>query len=370
MNRIAFRIITLCFFIIPLFSVAQGLFDGYEHLFTPVRNYVVCQTTSSMDIDGKADEPAWEQAAWTADFVDIEAGQKPVPAHRTRVKMLWDKQNLYVLAELEESQIWAYYTDHDQVVYHENDIEVFIDPDGNAHDYFEFEVNARNTVFDLFLPKPYRNGGSPLVSWNGNGFKSAVSVDGTVNDPTDVDRKWTVEMIIPFETVKTGENSQVPKDGQVWRIDFSRVQWQTDVVDGVYQKRKDEKTGRYLSEHNWVWSAPGLINMHYPERWGLLQFSESSVDSEKISFQMPKDEVFKKYLWLIYYKQQDFKRAHGTYATALSELQIQEVIKTVSGQSVQLNLMATKFQFTIMLSTEMGLVMSVNENGLFRNSHQ
>ena len=32
---------------------------------------------------------------------------KPRPAKRTRVKMLWDDEYLYIGAELEEDQIWA-----------------------------------------------------------------------------------------------------------------------------------------------------------------------------------------------------------------------------------------------------------------------
>lgn len=181
-------------FVMPYRLGAQDIWAGYSHLFQPVRNYVAYQSVNPIVIDGKGDEFSWEQTDWIVDFVDIEGPQKPKPLYPTKVKMLWDSKCLYVLAELEEPHIWAYYDQHDQIVYHENDFEVFIDPDGDTHNYFEFELNAANTLFDLFLPKPYRNGGHPQISWNASGFKSAVSVTGTLNNPGDTDKsglwKW------------------------------------------------------------------------------------------------------------------------------------------------------------------------------------
>ena len=270
------------FQIFPLFLGAQSLKKGSENLFLPVRNYLVFQPTSSMTIDGKADETSWNHAAWTESFVDIEGTLKPKPTYQTRVKMLWDNNYLYLLAELEEPQIWCYYSQHDQIVYHENDFEVFIDPDGDALNYFEFELNAANTLFDLFLPKPYNSGGKALLTWDAEGFKSAVSIDGTLNNPNDRDKKWTLEMAIPFKSLKMETETEVPVDGAIWKINFSRVEWQTTVVSGKYQKKKDEKTGQFLSENNWVWNATGEINMHIPERWGILQFSTRSVNTGKL----------------------------------------------------------------------------------------
>ena len=49
-------------------------------------------------------------------------------------------------------------TEHDSVIFQDNDFEVFIDPDGDNHNYYEIEINALNTEWDLRLPKPYRDG--------------------------------------------------------------------------------------------------------------------------------------------------------------------------------------------------------------------
>ena len=79
--------------------------------------------------------------------------REAAPALPTRVKMLWDDTFFYVGAELEEPHVWATLTEHDSVIFHDNDFEVFIDPDGDNHEYYEFEINALSTFWDLFLPE-------------------------------------------------------------------------------------------------------------------------------------------------------------------------------------------------------------------------
>ena len=74
-------------------------------------------------IDGKLDDPAWNDAPWTDDFVDIEGDAKPKPRFRTRAKMLWDDQNLYIAAELEEPYVWATLREHDSVIFRDPDFE-------------------------------------------------------------------------------------------------------------------------------------------------------------------------------------------------------------------------------------------------------
>lgn len=353
-----------CFQALSLFTNAQNFWKGYENLFQPVRTYVIYQSTEPLVIDGKATESSWEKAQWSDVFIDIEGLVKPSPAYQTRVKMLWDKNNLYLLAELEEPNIWAYYQQHDQIVYYENDFEVFIDPDGDTYNYFEFELNAANTLFDLFLPKPYRDGGNPIISWNANGFKSAVSIDGTINNPNDRDKKWTVEIAIPFESLQSETiTTQIPGDGEIWKIDFSRVEWQTNIVDGRYQKKKDEKTGKFLSENNWVWNATGEINMHVPERWGMLQFSTKPVNVSNVRFQMPEEEELKKILWLVYYKQKDFRTKNKQFATNLAQLAMPEMINLDSGKKIKLSLSASGDQFSASLTTDDDQAFSINESG-------
>src|SRR5262245_61738809 len=92
------------------------------------RGYVSYRTEGQLKIDGRLDESGWQAVPWTEPFVDVEGDARPVPRYRTRVKMLWDDDYLYVGAELEEPHVWATLTRHDSYIFHDdNDFEVFID---------------------------------------------------------------------------------------------------------------------------------------------------------------------------------------------------------------------------------------------------
>ncbi len=58
-----------------------------------------------------------------------DAEAERAPRFRTRAKVLWDENYLYIAAELEEPHVWATLTNHDfAVIFHDPDFEVFIDP--------------------------------------------------------------------------------------------------------------------------------------------------------------------------------------------------------------------------------------------------
>lgn len=229
--------------------------------------YEAPAVTKPLVIDGQMDEAGWRMAPWTSFFVDIEGEAKPKPRFKTRAKMLWDANYLYIAAEMEEPNLWATYNRHDMVIFHEHDFEVFLDPDGDGLDYFEFEINARNTGWDLHLDRPYKDKGKADNGWEIPGLKTAVSLRGTLNQPGDQDNGWTVEMALPWSAFDRGKRLAVaPKPGEAWRINFSRVEWQLLVKNGKYEKVPGTK------EDNWVWSPQGVINMHVPEKWGSVRF--------------------------------------------------------------------------------------------------
>jgi Carbohydrate family 9 binding domain-like len=232
---------------------------------TAPRRYDCPRTATPVKIDGLLDDPAWQRAPWSTAFVDIEGAAKPAPRFRTRMKMLWDDRYLYVAAELEEPHVWATLTTHDSVIFHDNDFEVFFNPSGDGTNYFEFEINALNTSWDLFLPKPYRLGGKADNGWEIPGLQTAVHIDGTLNDPRDQDRGWTVEIAFPWKAFQDRSGFARPRTGQEWRINFSRVEWRTATTGGSYRKLPGK-------EDNWVWSPQGVVNMHVPEQWGYVRF--------------------------------------------------------------------------------------------------
>jgi hypothetical protein len=268
-------------------------------------------------IDGRLDDPAWRAAPETAAFVDIEGDRKPAPRHETRARMTWDDKYFYVAAEMVEPHLWGTLTERDAVIYHDNDFEVFIDPDGDNHQYYELEINALGTEWDLFLVKPYRDGGPALNAWDIQGLKTAVHLDGTLNDPADTDRGWSVEIAIPWKVLAEAAGRPAPPaPGDVWRVNFSRVQWQLDVEDGKYVKKPD------TPEDNWVWSPQGLIAMHYPEMWGEVLFAESPADPAEAFAASSEHRAISgaANLMPIYYAQRRFHAENGRFARDLVEL--------------------------------------------------
>ncbi|MGZ3749681.1 MAG: carbohydrate-binding family 9-like protein [Mucilaginibacter sp.] len=363
--QLLFKWIAVLFLLILGASAAraQSEFKGLEHLFTTPENYVVYHTDNAPVIDGNINELVWQQAAWSNEFADIEGSGKPKPAYPTRVKMLWDDSCLYIAAQITEPQVWATLKNHDEVVFHDNDFEVFIDPNNAAQSYFEIEANALNTIFDLLLNKPYRDGGNAIINWDLKELRSAVKIQGTLNDTSDQDRGWTIEMAIPFKSVSFGNKVRVPREGTLWRINFSRVEWDTKAVNGNYVKQTDSN-GRPLPEHNWVWSPQGVIDMHYPERWGYLQFSKQKMNS--VTFNLPFRELQKQYLWLIYYRQKQWFSEHHQYAVSLGGLGLGEHID-IGKKTNSLMLEATRYQFMALISDNgSNMTLTINQDGLIQ----
>ena len=281
------------------------------------RHYLAYRTAGELAIDGRLDEPSWQRAAWTEFFVDIEGDSRPVPRFKTRAKMLWDDEYFYVAADMEEPHVWATLEERDARIYHDNDFEVFIDPNGDTHEYYEFEINALGTPWDLFLVRSYRDGNGPyLSSWDIHGLQSAVTVWGTLNDPGDEDQGWSVELAFPWKVLKEASSKEwpaPPRNGDTWRVNFSRVQHQVDIGEESYSKVAGD-------EDNWVWSPQGLVNMHYPEMWGFVQFSDAVVGRGEAVFAPLPEEEAKKVLRGIYYRQRAFRKEHGRFTASLDSL--------------------------------------------------
>jgi hypothetical protein len=309
MNKVPAVLVSLC--IPACLTLCQprpgaGLENGAP------KGYVCTRASGPINVDGQLSEAAWKRARWTNDFTDIEGNLKPAPRFRTRVKMLWDDHALYIGAMLEEPHVWATLTRRDTVIFYDNDFEVFIDPDGDNHEYYELEMNALNTVWDLFLPLPYRDSGKAVDGWDIAGLRTAVHIDGTLNDPRDTDRGWSVEIALPWRALGEYAHRPVPpREGDQWRINFSRVEWDVEMLHGGYQKVKGHP------ENNWVWSPQWVIDMHRPELWGFVQFTKKV--SGRTWFVRDPSLPARTLLMSVYYAQTEYRKKYGHWAERLEE---------------------------------------------------
>ena len=181
-----------------------------------------------------------------------------------------------------------------------------------------------------------------IDAWEISGLRSAVHVDGTINDPRDKDRGWSIEIAWPWRGLKEISNCPVPpRDGDQWRMNFSRVEWDHDLVDGKYHiipKRP---------EHNWVWSPQQIINMHSPERWGYVQFSTAPPGGAV--FRPDPAAQAKHLLFQVYERQKRYQEQHGTWARSLRDLGLDALSHPSLSNSVKLQATQAQWQATATL---------------------
>lgn len=290
--------------------------EASEHLMRSYepKTYVVYRTDDPISVDGVIDEKIWNSSEWTDDFIDLAGDLSITPEYQTRVKLLYDDNYLYVAGEMEESDIYGTMTERNSSLYLDNALEIFIDPDGDTHNYAEFQINALGTIWDLLLTKPYRDGGHGISQWNLLDYKSAVHLDGDINNPESEDRKWTTEIALPLNAIsEINSGDRTIESGVQWKVNFSRAQRRLEVADGNYELKINPDTKRPYGPDFYVWSPQGVNNIHIPEMWGIMQFSEKIAGQGEDDFIRNRDEELKWALRQVYYYQHDYYRENGVF---------------------------------------------------------
>lgn len=215
-------------------------------------------------VDGKLDEDFWKKAK----PISLEPFGAAPDLH-TKVYVLRGKDHLLVGARMPDERVWSKLDKRDADTWTEEVFEMYIDKDRDGKDYLEMQINPLGTVFDAhFAQRLGRGKGSRdeqidrARAWNMKGLESAVYVEGTVNDDSDKDTAWSVELKIPYTSIPGID--QAPKDGESWAVDFYR-----------YDRPDDKRTYAY------AWSKPNGGSFHQVERFGTLQFGKADAKSAK-----------------------------------------------------------------------------------------
>lgn len=262
-----------------------------------VAQYTALRVKIPPEINGLLTEACWQVAPRSPRFSDLINGQPGM--HDTRAAVLWDDDNLYVGYWIEEPFVEATLTERDALIYENNDVELFV---AGQDAYYEFEINALGTIYEAlfiweeaferagyhlqpefdqtklgvrafdgvgFQPHPR---GKRIGYWNWDfpGLRSAVHVDGTLNDRRDRDRGWTVEIALPwqgFQAIAAPDGRSLPpRDGDVWRMDFSRF-------------NQYKAAPPVQDSGGWAWSPHGVWDSHIPELFTYVRFSMSQCDT-------------------------------------------------------------------------------------------
>jgi hypothetical protein len=262
--------------------------------------YTCYKINQPIEVNGDLNKPVWQKTIRSPRFVDMVTGDPGF--FNTQAAALWDDEHFYIAFWAEEPFVTATLTERDSLVFLENDLEVFID---GGDCYYELEVNALNTVyevffiwkdsykrnsrfhvpeFDVFKDKAVTFGGnydrSGDTFWRGThprglrwafldydipGLKTAVKVDGKLNDPSVIDKGWTLEIAIPWHSLKWLANgrSLPPAEADVWKIFFGRFQ-------------KLTPSGQEVEPHPaWAWNKHGIYDTHLPECFTNIHFTHT-----------------------------------------------------------------------------------------------
>lgn len=212
--------------------------------------YVIYRARTPIVVDGRLDEMEWFGAPDVGrySFPRYESGKK----EQTVAKLLWDDQYLYAAFVAEDAHIWAVHTERDSQVWLDDAVEIFTSPDPERPNaYFNFEMNALGIFLDQF-----RFGGPDAREgpWNAEGVRIKTSIVGTLNDDTDEDAFWILEVAIPLENFAVATRNVPPLPGDVWLLNLNRL-------------------GGNTNPQASQWS-PGGRNFHQPQYFGRVTFSE------------------------------------------------------------------------------------------------
>ena len=210
----------------------------------------------SVTIDGVLDEPAWAHAAKTRAFVEVGTGvANPASPVQGGARMAWDARFLYLGVTVVDRDVRGGFPADaiDPHLWERDTIELMVDPDGDGdnRDYYEIQVSPQNLVFDSRFddynaPRGGPDGPFGHQEW-ASGLTSAVRIEGTLDDASDRDRGYVVELQIPWKAFDKAARTP-PEPGDQWRMnvyamqDNGGVAWSPILGKGNFHKA--ERFGR------------------------------------------------------------------------------------------------------------------------------
>lgn len=149
---------------------------------------VADKTAVPPKIDGILTDDAWNNVPWHSDFTILNIPSKPASA-ATRFRIVHDAANIYIAIECDEplmSKIKAYKSKRDDLVWHDDNIEINIDAKRDLTEFFQFIINSKGVLYDA----ERRQGGAVgSDKWNAEKIRVATQMSNN---------KYTVEIAIPI----------------------------------------------------------------------------------------------------------------------------------------------------------------------------
>ncbi len=181
-------------------------------------------------IDGLPADIGWTGALSSPELVTGEGS--PEPVGKASAKMTWDDTFLYLFVTITDNDVFSELKKHDDPLWKQDCVEMFIDADGNKRGYVELQVNPNNATFDSWFAQGRAAKGDE--SWD-SAMATAVAMRGTADKGGDTDQGWDVEVAIPWMAIKGRDQGMSviipPRVGDRWRLNVVRVDKKTGDKD-------------------------------------------------------------------------------------------------------------------------------------------
>ncbi|MEE2902458.1 MAG: carbohydrate-binding family 9-like protein [Myxococcota bacterium] len=214
---------------------------------------IIPRTTATISADGQLNEEDWKKAP-VLTFSD-SLGRQVLHKYGTKLRLLYDANNLYVSFEAEDHDVSCVYQKRDDPIYNHEAVELFIMPHAQAPNigpYFELQASPKGVIFDAAFTG--RRQGMD-VSYNAE-QRVGTTVQGTLNQGNDKDVGYISEWIVPFAKMKWAKHP--PKPGDEWRMNAFRIE-------------KYRENGKLKGEYT-AWSPPNVGDFHNVFRFGRMKF--------------------------------------------------------------------------------------------------
>ncbi|MEO0338694.1 MAG: DUF5916 domain-containing protein [Bacteroidota bacterium] len=170
----------------------------------------ILQTEEVIQVDGILNESTWEKAEIATDFVLNQPIDGKAADKKTEVRIIHNDRYVYIAAKMWDDPNYIIQTLKRDNVFENDEFGVLIDPVGQQANGFIFSCSAYGVQTEA------------LVSASGTGLQ-ATNFDMSWDNRwfSAVDRQadhWTVEMAIPFKTLRYKENIRE------WGINFIRLE--------------------------------------------------------------------------------------------------------------------------------------------------
>lgn len=150
-----------------------------------------------------------------------------------------------------DQNIYSYFKNRDDHLWKEECVEIFIDVDNDPQNYIEIELSPAGVLFDSFIINPDVIDVDSTSDFNLSSIEYVVDVDGSLNDSTDIDTKWTAEISIAVNELDTETN-------------LNNLNWRMN----VFRINKDKAAEKYFAY------SPTFGKFHKPEKFVNCRFNE------------------------------------------------------------------------------------------------